>query len=396
MDATEQCNLLGDWESSHLDSSSPKVTIGLPVYNGENFIEEAIESILAQTFEDYELVISDNASTDKTAEICQRYAHQNPRIRYYRSAINRGPAWNYNRVFELAQGEYFKWAAHDDVLTPHFIEKAVVRLEHNPAAVLSFSQVEVIDETSERIESYDVQLATDSDSPVRRFQEMMSLKHRCYDIFGLMKTAVLAQTPLIGAYAGSDRVLLSRLSLQGSFEIIPEPLFQARQHSQQLIAMLRLPRYRLLRMHDYAVWFDPKNKGRLLLPNWRIFYEYFSAVRSVSLKKADRLRCYHALLIWLVSYHNWAKLLRDLLIVAVQILGRSQSRFSPSHRVAVRKQQNYSVQKSSSAAVRILLSAKQDAEKHQAESIEAHTETVPMSNSMSKKLDPETLDFSFD
>ncbi len=379
MNATEQCSLLGDWEPSHLDNSSPKVTIGLPVYNGENFIEEAIESILAQTFEDYELIISDNASTDKTAAICQRYTDQDPRVRYYRSAINRGPAWNYNRVFELARGEYFKWAAHDDVLTPYFIEKALARLEHNPAAVLSFSQVEVIDETSERIDSYDVQLATDSASPVRRFQEMMSLKHRCYDIFGLMRTDMLAQTPLIGAYAGSDRVLLSQLSLQGPFEVIPEPLFQARQHSQQSIAMLRSPRHKLLRMHDYAIWFDPKNKGRLLLPNWRIFYEYFSAVKSVSLKKADKFQCYRSLLSWLISYHNWAKLLRDLFIVAIQILWRGQAKLFPGHHATDSKKQICALQEGSTATVTILLLAKQDVEERQTELSEARTVAIPRS-----------------
>lgn len=386
MNATERYHLLGDWEPSHFDNSLPKVTIGLPVYNGQNFIEEAIESILAQTFEDYELIISDNASTDKTAEICQRYAAQDSRIHYYRSAINRGPAWNYNRVFELAQGEYFKWAAHDDVLAPRFIEKALARLERNPAAVLSFSQVELIDEISERIEFYDVQLATDSDSPVCRFREMMSLKHRCYDIFGLIRTAVLAQTPLIGAYAGSDRALLSRLSLQGSFEIIPEPLFQARQHSQQSIAMLRSPRHRFLRMHDYAVWFDPQNKGRLLLPNWRIFYEYFSAVKSVSLKRVDKLRCYYSLLIWLFSYHNWAKLLRDLFIVAIQILWRGQSKLFQGHRATDSQKQDYATPENSSATVGILL-AEQDAERRQAES-EACIAAIPKS----KKRAPEILD----
>src|SRR5688572_10868700 len=103
-----------------MPEKNPRVSIGLPVYNGENYLAEAIDSILAQTFEDFELIISDNASTDRTQEICEAYAAKDGRIRYYRSEVNKGSAWNFNRVFELARGEYFKWAAHDDYIAPEY------------------------------------------------------------------------------------------------------------------------------------------------------------------------------------------------------------------------------------------------------------------------------------
>ena len=99
----------------------PRVSIGLPVYNGENFLEFALDSILGQTFQDFELIISDNASTDATESICRRYAAKDSRIRYYRNPNNQGAAQNYNRVFALARGEYFKWAAHDDVCKPNYL-----------------------------------------------------------------------------------------------------------------------------------------------------------------------------------------------------------------------------------------------------------------------------------
>ena len=300
----------------------PTVSIGLPVYNGENFIEEAIESVLAQTFQDYELVISDNASTDATQIICQRYAQQDSRIRYSRSPVNQGPAWNYNQVFELARGTYFKWAAHDDVFEPTFLERVLERLIQNPTAVLGFSQVDVIEQAAGLIRPYNVEMDLGSARPAQRFKETISLKHRCYEIFGLVRRDVLAKTSLIGAYAGSDRVLLSRLVLEGAFEIVPEPLFKAREHGSQSIAMLRKPRHRHFRMHDYAVWFDPKNKGKILLPNWRILYEYCCAIRAVPMPVTDKLACWLVLAGWLLAYSNLIKLSRDLAIASAQIVGR--------------------------------------------------------------------------
>ena len=108
-----------------------QLSIGLPIYNGEEFLKEAIESLINQTFEDFEIVISDNASTDQTQQICRYYADLDPRIRYYRCKQNLGAAWNYNRVFELSYGEYFKWAAHDDFCGPAFFERCVDALDRD-------------------------------------------------------------------------------------------------------------------------------------------------------------------------------------------------------------------------------------------------------------------------
>ncbi|UBF27329.1 glycosyltransferase [Kovacikia minuta CCNUW1] len=130
----------------------PRVSVGLAVYNGENYIREAIDSILAQTFEDFELIISDNASTDKTQEICLEYAARDQRIRYDRADRNRGAAWNQNRVFELSTGTYYKLAAHDDVIAPDYLAKCVAVLDQNPAVVLCHSWTRSINEKSEIVE----------------------------------------------------------------------------------------------------------------------------------------------------------------------------------------------------------------------------------------------------
>src|SRR4051794_27811047 len=81
--------------------NQPRVSIGLPVYNGEKYLAAAIESALRQTFGDLELIISDNGSTDGTREICERFAAEDPRVRYHQEVQNRGAVWNFNRVVQL-------------------------------------------------------------------------------------------------------------------------------------------------------------------------------------------------------------------------------------------------------------------------------------------------------
>ena len=136
-------------------SNKPCVSIGLPVYNGEKFLKETLDSILAQTFEDFELIISDNASTDRTEEICKEYAAKDRRIRYYRNKENLGAGWNNNRVFELCTGEYFKWNAHDDVCAPEFLERCIKVLVQDPTVVLCYPKVTVIDEQGKFVRNWD-------------------------------------------------------------------------------------------------------------------------------------------------------------------------------------------------------------------------------------------------
>ncbi len=114
----------------------PLLSVGMPVYNGQNYLAFTIEAILSQSFTDFELIISDNGSTDETEAICRAYAAQDARIRYERVEENLGAAYNFNRVFELARGRYFKWAAHDDYFTADYFERCIQVLEQNPAVVL--------------------------------------------------------------------------------------------------------------------------------------------------------------------------------------------------------------------------------------------------------------------
>src|SRR5215467_16020251 len=134
--------------------STPLLSIGLFVYNGERYLEQTVESILNQTFTDFELIISDNASTDRTYEISQAYARRDPRIRYYRSEKNMGAGWNVRRVYELGTGKYFKQAAADDLLEPDFLRLCVEALENDPSRVLAYPKTKVVDENGKFIENY--------------------------------------------------------------------------------------------------------------------------------------------------------------------------------------------------------------------------------------------------
>lgn len=278
-------------ERSRSSDGVPRVSIGLPVYNGENYLEEAIESILQQTFEDIELIISDNASTDGTAQICRHYAGLDKRVRYHRLPKNLGAAANFNEVFKLASGEYFKWAAHDDRLAPGFVGMCVDVLDSNKDCVLAFSRVRVIGNSGEVIEDYNPTVSADSVEVSLRFGNMIQL-HKCFEIFGLIRRDALQNTPLMGAYANGDGVLLARLSLFGRFIEVPKPLFFPRRHDAQSMAILSKA-MSSREYSDYAEWFDPKLSGKLVLPYWRMLWEFFLSVGMAPLQLDEKLRCYN-------------------------------------------------------------------------------------------------------
>ena len=192
-----------------MSNIKPRLSIGLPVFNGERFLKKAIDSLLTQTFEDFELVISDNASTDKTQEICREYASNDKILRYFRNAQNLGAARNYNRVFELSKGEYFKWAAHDDLCAPKLLRQCVEVLDRDSSVILCYSRAKAIDEQGEVIKSYPAKSDAGASKPQDRFYEFLCIPHPCTAIWGVMRASVLKKTRLIGNYTASDRPLLT-------------------------------------------------------------------------------------------------------------------------------------------------------------------------------------------
>ena len=273
----------------------PLVSIGLPVYNGENFLGEAIESILKQTFEDFELIVCDNASTDKTKSICLYYAAKDSRIRYYRNAKNIGAAANYNKTFHLSKGKYFKWVAHDDVCKKEYLESCLECFKKNNDAVLAYTKTKKIDENNIVLEKYKIKLPTDSKDEAVRYKSLLTMSHKCYEVFGLIRKEALNKTDLIGNYSHGDGVLLSQLALIGRFVLVPKYLFLSRKHSGQSEAVYW---WKKRSRRDWAVWFDPKLKGKVLFPIWRVHYEYFRSIRLSNSHIRRRLYRLHMNYVW--------------------------------------------------------------------------------------------------
>lgn len=297
-----------------MDDHRPRVSIGMPVYNGERYLEETLDSFLAQTFEDFELIISDNASTDGTQEICRAYVAQDRRIRYYRNAQNLGAARNYNYVFELATGEYFKWAAHDDLCAPEYLARCVAVLDREPAVVLCYPQTTLIDEHGEPIGSYFDGLNLRSPQPHERYahyHNRFRLYGKCNALLGLIRSSVLGMTPLIGNYVSSDRILLGELALRGEFYEIPEHLFLRRDHPQTSVRAHRAKAER-------ATWFDPAARGKLQLSKWRWFFEYLASIRRVRMSWGEKMRCYAQVGRWVLW--NRIKLSNELILAAKHVL----------------------------------------------------------------------------
>jgi glycosyltransferase involved in cell wall biosynthesis len=275
------------------------VTVGVPVYNGERYVAQTIESILAQTWKEFELIISDNGSTDRTAAICKSFAAEDPRVRYYRSETNRGAAWNHNRVFELASGEYFKWQCHDDLCHPEFLEKCVAVLDREPSVVLCYSRFVRIDENGNQVRGRTHGWDPIASSPVQRSgppnERFRSLIYRgscCEEIYGLMRSSVARQTRLIGNYTQSDDNFLAELVLRGEFREVPEALFYYRLHPQQSTKAY-------LNRVERMVWFDTAAAGRRSVPLWRKFRECLSLIHRVPVGWQERLRCYIHAVGWL-------------------------------------------------------------------------------------------------
>jgi hypothetical protein len=208
-------------------AAAPLLSIGLAVYNGERHLAQAIDSLLAQDVGDFELIISDNASTDATESICREYVAADPRIRYVRNAENIGAAANYNRVFELSTGGYFMWGSDDDVWDPRFASACIAKLEDSPLAVQCTSRIALIGEDGGPV-SYAYEPLDTEGMPVEaRAHELVS-RIRWYEIYSVFRPSVLRETGLFRAEFGGDVCLLMELCLLGEFVTVPQTLLSYR------------------------------------------------------------------------------------------------------------------------------------------------------------------------
>jgi glycosyltransferase involved in cell wall biosynthesis len=313
---------------SNTPAPAPTVSLGMPVYNGERFVAEAVRSVLDQTFSDFELVICDNASTDGTERICRNFAVRDPRVRYFRNATNIGAHPNFNLTFQHARAPFFKWFAHDDLLHPAYLEACLALMRADPGVVLCQSDLEFIDEHGRSIGVIPWRLGgTTVDDPVRRFAATVLERHNCYDFMGVFRREILAQAPL-QSFHGADRALLAHVATLGRFGHVARPLMTVRDHETRYTRTMTRPA-------DRAKWADSRRPVRFSFPHWSVYGSYWRSVRQMPGGFGDKLRASVVLLGWWFTNWNAVRMALDpVALVAPDVVGFAehfkQKHFSPA------------------------------------------------------------------
>jgi polysaccharide pyruvyl transferase WcaK-like protein/glycosyltransferase involved in cell wall biosynthesis len=267
---------------------SALISVGLPVYNAERYLRHAVSSVLSQDFEDFELIISDNASTDATRDICAEYAAADKRVRYFRNASNIGAAPNFNRVFSLAKGQFFKWLSCDDECCPGMLRRCAEVMATAPNSVaLVYPQGEVIDENGVPVGPMLEHVGTRRLRPHQRLSWTLFKHNSAIALCGLIRSSDLKRTRLRGSFVMDDCALLAELAMLGEIWEIPDVLLRIRLHPANALASCDGTR-------SLMTWLDPENKRKVffLPPRARFALEIFRAVSYLPLLPLDKLLCY--------------------------------------------------------------------------------------------------------
>lgn len=260
----------------------PLVSVAIPVYNCERYIAESIESLLNQTYGDFELVISDNASTDNTESICRRYAALDKRVRYVRRSENIGGPANFRHVFSLCGGKYHKWSTADDHWHREFLREAVAVLDAQPDVVLCYPKTQLIDADGKRIEDYDDNLELASDSPRQRFRDLYSRIGLCNAHLGLLRRDAMLKTRLIAGYQASDVEFLAEMALIGKFHVLPNVRFYRRFHAAS-------SSWARDDATHQAAYYAPNAKGMSAVGTWKRFGFQLGLIARSPASPADKL-----------------------------------------------------------------------------------------------------------
>lgn len=299
-------------------ATPPLVSIGLPVYNGQRFLSDAIDALLAQDCPSLEIVICDNASDDTTEQIARRASSADSRIQYFRSSSNHGAARNFNWAFQMATGRYFKWAAHDDLHDPRFVSLCVEALEADPELTVAYSRAVDIDEEGRLLHEWGPMPICTGNRPSGRLADVLSVNHRAFPIFGVFPRAVLARTSLIKSFALSDLLTLGELALLGPWHEVPENLFLHREHDG-----------RSTRTHvgkdARATWFDTARPERPAVPHWNLLAGYLRAMSRVRMGGSERARTLGVVM-------QWARQNKRVLGHEAKVAGRRSLKGRRQHR----------------------------------------------------------------
>lgn len=266
-------------------SDKPLVSIGLPVYNGEKHIARALDSLIKQDYPNIEIIISDNASTDSTPEICKKYVSVDSRIKYSRLEENLGIIWNFNRVFELSSGKYFMWAAHDDQRELSFINACVEKMEQCQEAVLCQTHTAMFIEGRKEmlcvatLDSFEGVMEL-----VERYRETLK-RFPATALYGLYRSSAMRKTQMYQKAIATDMAFIQEMSIQGNFVQVPKVLFNY------------FGRERWNTVHqDYSVFFAKKKKPWWYLPFIVLFCNHWKRVASSAISFSDKCRLWGLLL----------------------------------------------------------------------------------------------------
>jgi glycosyltransferase involved in cell wall biosynthesis len=284
--------------------SKPRLSIGLPVYDGEDYLAQSLDSLLGQTYEDFELILSSNASTDGTDEICRAYAARDSRIRLFRQPTNIGAVPNHYFVFEQANGELFKWASGDDLYARDLLARCIELLDEHPEAVLAHSWTAAIDGAGTLIQAHKYPLATDSSSASERLRSMLFGGDdlpgaiNADDFYGVIRSDVLRRVKFHDSYHHADQTFMAELALHGPFQQVPDWLYFRRHHPGRAHEAKRTIR-------DWCANLDPKRANGLRHPTIRLVVEYiwahYDSVHRAPLTPKERRECYQVISRWLAS-----------------------------------------------------------------------------------------------
>ena len=305
--------------------SIPRVSIGMPVYNGADFLSDAFDSLLSQTLVDFELIVSDNGSTDGTEQICREYAARDSRVRYHREETNRGACWNFNRVFELARADYFKFAAHDDLCDPKFLERCVAVLDDDPSVVCCHTRTAKVDpggaeipglhdptdgelrlmRTTAEESGWENRMDGTSTAAHRRFADVLlnsGWSVRCY---GVIRSDALRQTGMLRAVYGYEKVLMGELALQGRYHIVPETLFFQRVHPQAASSKASAA-------EQHEIMAAGQKKPRRSIPRLQLLAGHLRAIAGMPIGTYQRLRCLFWIPVYLLQIEKWRAVFRSI------------------------------------------------------------------------------------
>ncbi len=282
------------------------LTIGMPVFNGAPWLHRTATALLHQTFEQFVLVICDNASTDDTREICEGLAKADRRVSYIRNPEDIGVFGNYDRVFSYANTKYFKWASVNDFCAPEFVEECVQALDRHSDAVLVYPRTVIFQDDPETGELYDADLNLAEACPVERFRRLLN-EIRLNNMFnGVIRTDILKKTSLNKPYQGSDIGLLAELALRGKMLRLAEPLFYRHVTPDTLSAMKS--------RKEQQEFFASVGRDVMSTPTWDLYMSCFRAVMKAPISVRQRTRCTFFLsqLCWWGRYELWHEATRKL------------------------------------------------------------------------------------